>query len=111
MKYRRLLSAFFIFLIPALSQAEYRVFVLKISKSASASAEASAGQAAPDGEPTFRLVESTLDPDQYRGFYPVAADETVTYIDTWRCYGRTGGMQPHCPNPKGQIPSEENSGP
>ncbi|WP_413584768.1 hypothetical protein [Bdellovibrio sp. HCB274] len=112
MKYRRLLSAFFIFLLPALSQAEYRVFVLKISKSPSASAEATAGQAAAaEEEQGFRLVESTLDPEQYRAFYPVAADETVTYIDTWRCYGRTGGMQPHCPNPKGQIPSEENSGP
>ncbi|QDK46202.1 hypothetical protein DOM22_14030 [Bdellovibrio sp. ZAP7] len=103
MKYRRLLSAFFIFLAPVLSHAEYRVFVLKISK------RASTGAAAADQG--FRLVESTLDPVQYRYFYPVAADEEVTYIDTWRCYGRTGGMTPHCPNPKGQIPSSESPAP
>ncbi|MEK2688103.1 hypothetical protein [Bdellovibrio sp. GT3] len=108
MKYRRLLSAFFFSLIPMLAQAEYRVFVLKISTSA----KPSEGQDASENtEPAFRLVESTLDPEQYRAFYPVAADETITYIDTWRCYGRTGGMKPLCPNPKGQIPSEENPGP
>lgn len=97
MKYRIFLSAFFLFLMPALVQAEYRVFVLKISKKSSADP-----QAAQD----FRLVESTLDHIQYRYYYPVAADEEVTYIDTWRCYGRTSDFQPHCPNPKGQIPAE-----
>ncbi|WP_413293239.1 hypothetical protein ACLSU7_17795 [Bdellovibrio sp. HCB185ZH] len=110
MKYRRLLSAFFIFLAPVLSHAEYRVFVLKISKRAAATAGASVDTSA-EGEPSFRLVESTLDHVQYRYFYPVAADEDVTYIDTWRCYGRTGGGIPHCPNPKGQIPSSESPAP
>jgi hypothetical protein len=107
-KYRRLLSAFFIFLAPVLAHAEYRVFVLKISKRAPA--EASAGTAA-QTEQNFRLVESTLDHVQYRYFYPVAADEDVTYVDTWRCYGRTGSMTPLCPNPKGQIPSSESPAP
>ncbi|QLY24383.1 hypothetical protein [Bdellovibrio sp. KM01] len=108
MKYRRLLSAFFIFLSPVLSHAEYRVFVLKISKRAPAGAAANASA---EGDQGFRLVESTLDHVQYRYFYPVAADEEVTYIDTWRCYGRTGGMTPHCPNPKGQIPSSDSPAP
>ncbi len=118
MKYRRLLSAFFIFLAPVLAHAEYRVFLLKISKSSSASAKATAGQAteasagtAAQTEQNFRLVESTLDHVQYRYFYPVAADEEVTYIDTWRCYGRTGGMTPLCPNPKGQNPTESSPAP
>ncbi len=97
MKYRRLLSAFFIFLAPVLSHAEYRVFLLKIGKQGS--------------EQGFRLVESTLDPEQYRSFYPVALDESISYIATWRCYGRTDGMRPHCPNPKGQIPSEASPAP
>ncbi|MEN0059238.1 MAG: hypothetical protein AAGB31_10430 [Bdellovibrio sp.] len=94
MKYRIFLSAFFLTLSPYLALAEYRVFVLKIEQQSANS------QAAP----SFRLVESTLDPEQYRMYYPVAANERITYIDTWRCYGRTDGFVPHCPNPKGQIP-------
>jgi hypothetical protein len=90
------LSAFFFVLAPMLAHAEYRVFILKITK------KAADGSATQDS----RLVESTLDHVQYRYFYPVAADEEVTYIDTWRCRGRTDNFQPHCPNPKGQIPSE-----
>lgn len=97
-KYRIFLSAFLFVLLPAFAQAEYRVFVLKITKK---SADPQAAQTQ-----DFRLVESTLDHVQYRYYYPVAADEEVTYIDTWRCYGRTGDFQPHCPNPKGQIPAE-----
>ncbi|MBV2167388.1 MAG: hypothetical protein KUL82_01665, partial [Bdellovibrio sp.] len=92
-KYRVFLSAFF-FLLPQLGHAEYRVFLLKISKKGPQAVEGSATPPSPD----FRLVESTLDHIQYRYYYPVAADEEVTYIDTWRCYGRTDGFQPHCPN-------------
>lgn len=102
MKYRVFLSAFFLFLSPSLSQAEYRVFLLKISK-------VSMDPTKPATD--FRLVESTLDPEQYRYYYTVAPDEQVTYIDTWRCYGRTGDFQALCPNPKGQIPAEENPAP
>ena len=95
MKYRFLLSAFFFFLGTVSAHAEYRVFLLKISKKAD--------PAAPPGtEPAFRLVESTLDHIQYRYYYNVAADEDVTYIATWRCRGRTDGFKPLCPNPKGQ---------
>ncbi len=125
MKYRNLLSAFlFIFLGISLSvQAEYRVFVLKISrKPATAqtlppvvpldptsnsnpnSDSIADSNSATNQASDFRLVESTLDPEQYRYFYPVKADEEVTYIDTWRCYGRTDGFKPLCSNPKGQNP-------
>lgn len=101
MKYRVFLSAFF-FLLPGLAHAEYRVFLLKIAKVSSDPQKPSQD---------FRLVESTLDPEQYRYYYTVAADEQVTYIDTWRCYGRTGDFQPLCPNPKGQIPATANPAP
>jgi hypothetical protein len=97
-KYRLFLSAFFFsFCLSQAAHAEYRVFVLKIFK---------------QGNPQdFRLVESTLDHEQYRYYNFVAPTERVTYIDTWRCYGRTGDFQPHCPNPKGQIPPASSNTP
>lgn len=95
-----ILSAFFFVLLSHSAHAEYRVFVLKISKRAPASAEAPAGMPTPSSD--YRLVHSTLDPEQYRGYYPVAQDEDITYIDTWRCYGRTDNFKDFCPNPKAQ---------
>ncbi len=92
MKYRALLSAFFFVSLPVAAQAEYRVFLLQITKKSSD----------PGVPPVSRLVESTLDHVQYRYFYPVAEDEYVTYIATWRCRGRTDDFKLHCPNPKGQ---------
>lgn len=94
-------ASLFLLMTPSLCVAEYRVFLLKIMKRS----------ADPQAAQDFRLVESTLDHVQYRYFYPVAADEDVTYIDTWRCYGRTGDFQPLCPNPKGQIPASEPTAP
>jgi|GEM_PF-920504 hypothetical protein len=93
MKSRILLSAFFFIIFGVTAHAEYRVFTLKISKK-------SADPKTPSQD--FRLVESNLDPEQYRGYYPVAPDEEITYIDTWMCYGRTDGFKEFCPNPKGQ---------
>ncbi|MBX2987064.1 MAG: hypothetical protein KF802_04120 [Bdellovibrionaceae bacterium] len=75
-------------LTPA-ARAEYRVFVLKISK-----APPAPGQPAEE-----RFIESNLDPWQYVGFYPIHPTETVTYTDTWMCRERTGG-RPFCPNPR-----------
>lgn len=98
MNSRRLLFILILsFAWPCLSQAEYRVFLLKISR----------GPASQD----FRLVQSTLDHLQYRLYYPVAQDEVVTYIDTWRCYGRTDEFKTFCPNPKGQIPADSAGAP
>ena len=92
MRYRVFLSAFFLILLPALSHAEYRVFLLKIAR-------VPAGATINEVQ-DFRLVESTLDHIQYRYYNQVAADEHVTYIDTWRCYGRTDDFKALCPNPK-----------
>ena len=89
----RVVLFFFFLLTPLWSQAEYRVFLLKIEKISSD----------PQATPVYRLVESTLDPLQYVGYHPVAADESVTYLETWRCKGNTSGFKPLCPNPKGQI--------
>ncbi len=102
MKYRVFLSAFFIFL-PLLTQAEYRVFVLKITKRTATPRL----QQQTQRPRTFVWLKATLDPEQYRYYYPVSPDEDVTYIDTWRCYGRTGDFAPLCPNPKAQIPPAE----
>ncbi|UOF02631.1 hypothetical protein [Bdellovibrio reynosensis] len=108
-KYRVFLSALFLILIPGLSFAEYRVFVLKITKKAATAP--TEGRAPASAAPDFRLVESTLDPTQYRFYHQLAPDEDVTYIDTWRCYGRTGDFQALCPNPKGQIQEAANPSP
>ncbi len=81
----------FILMICGLSlraHAEYRMFTLKITNKQTQD---------------YRLVDSTLDPIQYPYYYSVQKDEVVQYTDTWRCYGRTGGEQPPCPNPK-KIP-------
>ncbi|HRO66587.1 MAG TPA: hypothetical protein PL182_03375 [Pseudobdellovibrionaceae bacterium] len=89
-----LLSVIFLF---APAHAEYRVFLLKIEKQAPSPGQASLS---PDPSRPARFVESTLDPEQYRGYHPVAPDEVVTYVDTWRCRGRTD-RRPLCPNPRG----------
>lgn len=101
MRRKSTLLIFLLLLAPQLGAAEYRVFLLRISKKSTD----------PQASQDFRLVESTLDPEQYRYYYPVAADEVITYTDTWRCYGRTDGFKPHCPNPKGQIPEDETAAP
>ncbi|MGZ3774221.1 MAG: hypothetical protein ACXVCY_03900 [Pseudobdellovibrionaceae bacterium] len=126
MLYQRLWPLLIVLLLPTFSSAEYRVFLLKISKKA-APTEAVPSKPAPSSSDSpassapltqteqtaqtgadFRLVESTLDPQQYRSYYPVASDEEISYIATWRCYGRTDNFLPHCPNPKGQIPPAKN---
>lgn len=72
----------FILGISLSSYAEYRAFLLEITE----------GQ-------DKRLVKSSLDPEQYRGYYPVSENAQITYIDTWMCYGRTGGVHEICPSP------------
>lgn len=66
-------------------QAEYRAFQLQIKSKT--------------GE-VKRTFASTLDPEQYKGYFPVQNDENVTYTDTWMCRGRTGSFQKICNNPK-----------
>jgi len=107
---------FFIFAIFLLSfvqtQAEYRVFLLKITKTPSPP-PAEATPVAANSEVALppsvdKIFESNLDPEQYPLYFPLEKDETISYIDTWRCYGRTGSGLPYCPNPKAQrAPSSE----
>lgn len=89
-------SALFILLFLVVPQArpEYRVFLLKIYKSIPPTGP---GQKASEGD--VRYVESNLDPEQYVGYYPVAPDETVKYVQTWKCRGRTDHRE-YCPNPR-----------
>lgn len=101
------------------ANAEYRVFLLRISKIPATPPPTTAPLGTPPENTTtstnrdpasatldYRLVESTLDPVQYRGYYLVGADEKVEYIDTWMCKGRTDQFASLCPNPKAQIPAE-----
>ena len=95
---------FFIFMIlfySPLGLAEYRVFLLKISQPSMES-----------GQPEVsRWVESNLDPEQYRKYYPVYPKEKISYVDTWRCYGRTEGFQAFCKSPRAPAESPENPPP
>ncbi len=68
------------------ARAEYRVFLLKITKSAPQKTSLT-GQT--PANPNFRLVKSNLDPSQYGEYYPLAKDESIQYIQTWICPGRT----------------------
>lgn len=76
----------FFFLLAGSTQAEVRVFLLRIAKKSDPQ--------------DFRLIKSTLDPLQYGTYYPVSPDEVVTYDDTWRCKGRTGDFKDLCPSPR-----------
>ncbi len=99
-----MLRYFFIFLlVSCISSAEYRVFELEITSYAQESAPA------PE-EIGKRVVLSTLDPEQYRGYHTVQPNEKVRYISTWRCKGRTTGKD-YCPNPKAKTEPEVASAP
>lgn len=64
--------------------AEYRVFVLHLENKKIN---------------TTRQIQSTLDPEQYVTLYPLNPNEVVTYVQTWRCPGRTDFFKPHCAQP------------
>ena len=65
--------------------AEYRAFELVIS-------DATTG-----GE---KVVLSSLDPNQYRRYYPVKDEERVVYRATWMCRGNTSGFKSVCARPE-----------
>jgi hypothetical protein len=46
------------------------------------------------------VVLSTLDPNQYRRFYPTKLEEKIVYRQTWRCRGNTSNFQAVCPKPE-----------
>lgn len=81
----RLPLAILIFFAGLAVRAEYRVFTLHITETASGN---------------VRQVESTLDPEQYTGIYPLKTGEKIQYIETWRCRGRTDHFKAHCDNPR-----------
>ncbi len=66
------------------SFAEYRVFVLKIENSKTK---------------VVKTLKSTLDPNQYKTIYLLGTDETISYVDTWRCMGATRDFKALCAAP------------
>lgn len=93
-----ILTFFFIFFILYSYNAysEYRVFRHKILTKIEG-----------ESEPEVRYIESTLDPDQFVGYYPLSKNETITYVSTWKCRGRTSNFKRHCPNPKEKSTEDE----
>jgi hypothetical protein len=86
------MTALFMILFSQIVHAEYRAFELVIVSSTT-------GQE--------RVVISTLDPRQYRKYYPVNYDDQITYRDTWMCKGNTSSHKPVCAKPaegSGPIP-------
>lgn len=81
---KAVLSIISIFIFGSVTQAEYRAFVLKITNNKTN---------------TNRFVESTLDPEQYKTIYPLNPDEKISYVNTWRCPGRTDQFKIICPEP------------
>ena len=82
----KILSLFFlsVFFLTATAKSEYRVFIMNLTNEKTNS---------------VRQIQSTLDPEQYQTLYPHAADEKLTYVQTWRCRGRTDFFKPHCAPP------------
>jgi len=66
--------------------AEYRAFNLRIEKI--------------DNPEVYRETISNLDPQQYRGYYPIQNDEHIYYTDSWMCKGRTGSFRKICDAPE-----------
>jgi hypothetical protein len=87
------MTAFFLIFFSQIALAEYRAFELVI-------VDSTTGQE--------RVVVSTLDPRQYRKYYPVKYDDQITYRATWMCKGNTSGHKPVCAKPEvgsGPIPA------
>lgn len=83
MKALWLTFAFFLFFAAAV-KAEYRVFSIVITNEKTG---------------VTRQIETTVDPDQYASLYPLNQGEKITYVDTWRCFGRTDYFKNHCVKP------------
>lgn len=70
------------------AQAEYRMFVLKITNNKTQKSQ---------------TRYSSMDPLQYKTIYPLSPDESIEYVDTWRCKGNTSGFKVPCAKPPGKI--------
>ena len=75
---------YFLLIVSNTAFAEYRVFVLKITNTKTLE---------------VKTVNSTLDPEQYKSFYLMTPDETITYVNTWRCRGATRDYKALCEGP------------
>ncbi len=84
-----------VILFSELIYAEYRVFTLKITNTKTQ---------------ISRTIKSTLDPEQYKSYYPLSNDEQISYVKTWRCRGPTRDFQALCESPMDpQITNPETS--
>lgn len=54
----------------------------------------------------IREITSSLDPDQYRGYHLIPAQQILVITQHWLCPGRTGPDYPVCPAPKMNAPSD-----
>ena len=82
-------------LIPTLARAEYRAFELVIRQT--------------DGGE--RVEVSSLNPAEYRRYYPLPAGARIDYRATWRCPGNTSWHRPICPNPRAVAAPAPTAGP
>jgi hypothetical protein len=67
------------------ARAEYRAFELVIANKVTGAK---------------RVTLSSLDPDQYRGYHALDANETIAYDDTWMCKGNTSNTDQVCKKPE-----------
>jgi hypothetical protein len=74
----------FVLFFALTAKTEYRVFSIVITN---------------EKTQVTRQIETTVDPDQYAYLYPLNRDEKITYVDTWRCFGRTDYFKNHCAKP------------
>lgn len=98
--------------------AEYRVFELQIYKETTPAAEEQSevlsadptdSQRAPQSEAQveqIKTVISNLDPEQYKGYFPLEMGEKIKYTATWMCKGRTNGKE-YCQNPRLKTEDEQ----
>ena len=73
-----------VILFSKITYAEYRVFTLKITNTKTQ---------------ISRTIKSTLDPEQYKSYYPLGQDEQISYVKTWRCRGATRDFAALCEAP------------
>jgi hypothetical protein len=78
------MKTIFVLFISLPAFAEYRAYELVITNSVT-------GQE--------KVVLSSLDPDQYRGYHPLSPNEAIAYRDTWMCRGNTS-EKAICPKPE-----------
>ncbi|MBC7740897.1 MAG: hypothetical protein H7061_01790 [Bdellovibrionaceae bacterium] len=78
------LTFFAVNLLSKNAKAEYRTFTLLLTNTKTKSA---------------KHIQTTLDPNQYKTIYPLAPDEKLTYVQTWRCKGRTDFFKARCDQP------------